>query len=310
MKTRVLCVGSGAIGSYYSGILHRGGAEVTLLCRSDYETIKEHGICIKSCDGDFSYHPTKVIKSASEITEFPDYILVFLKVLPEIDTISLIKDAVGPKTVIVLIQNGIDIERPIQDEFPKNEVIGGLAFICCQRIKSGQIDHQDYGHLKLGTFPSAITVNGEKLQQLFIDGGIDCFLSENLLASRWEKLIWNAPFNPLSAILGGVDTKCILADDESYNLCRNIMTEVVLLSEKSGNPVSISLVQKNLDYTNSMVAYKTSMCLDYEKGRNLEVEAILGNAVRIARKVNVPVPYLETTYALLRQVDLKLRSER
>ncbi len=308
-QTRVLCVGSGALGSYYSGILKRGGADVTLLCRSDYQAILKHGVKVKSCDGDFSYRPDRVVKSASEMGTAPDYILVFLKVLPEIDVISMIKDAVGPDTVIVLVQNGIDIERPVQEAFPNNEVMGGLAFICCQRLTPGQIDHQDYGHLKIGTYPTGITENGRQLQTLFSVGGIECLLSDDLMAARWEKLVWNAPFNPLSAIVGGVDTKFMLSDEECYNLCRNIMNEVVLLSEKSGHPIAIDLVQKNLDYTESMVPYKTSMCLDYENKRHLEVDAILGNAVRIARKLSVPVPYLETTYALLRQVDRKLRSE-
>lgn len=307
MKTTALCVGSGALGGYYSGILQRGGAKITLLCRSDYEVVKKSGISVKSCEGDFHYKPENTIKSATELTSSPDYILVFLKVLPEIDVASIIAPAVGPNTTIVLIQNGIDIERPIQDAFPNNEVIGGLAFICCQRPEYGKIDHQDYGRLKIGSYPKGISENCKKLQELFIKGGIDCEVSENLLAARWEKLVWNAPFNPLSVILGGVDTQFILSDKESYKLCENIMHEVITISERSGNPVPRDLVKKNLDYTESMVPYKTSMCLDFESGRFLEVDAILGNALKIAHQLNLSVPYIETTYAVLKQIDRKLR---
>ncbi len=307
MKPQILCVGSGALGSYYSGILQRGGAETTLLCRSDYEVVKARGISVKSCDGDFFYKPDHVIKSVSELSYEPDFIFVFLKVLPEIDLVSIIKEAVAKKTTIVLVQNGIDIETPIQTAFPNNEIIGGLAFICCQRIDSGLIDHQDYGHIKIGTFPTGITEKGKIVQKLFEKGGIDCILTDDVIAARWEKLVWNAPFNPLSAILGGVDTKFMLEDEDCYELCEMVMKEVVKLSEANGHAVSEELVEKNLFYTKNMVPYKTSMCHDYENRRHLEVDAILGNAVRIADQLNVSVPHLKTIYTLLKQVDRKIR---
>lgn len=307
MRPKILCVGSGALGSYYSGILQRGGAETTLLCRSDYEVVKENGIVVKSCDGDFSYNPDHVINSVTELSYEPDFIFVFLKVLPEIDLVSIIKGAVASKTTIVLVQNGIDIETPIQNAFPNNEIIGGLAFICCQRISSGIIDHQDYGHIKIGTFPTGTTEKSKLVQELFTDGGIDCLLTNDVIAARWEKLVWNAPFNPLSAILGGVDTKFMLEDDDCYELCENVMKEVVMLSKADGHEIPEELIEKNLFYTKNMVPYKTSMCHDFENGRHLEVEAILGNAVKIADKLNVSVPHLKTIYALLKQVARKIR---
>jgi len=309
MKPKILCVGSGALGSYYTGILQRGGAETALLCRSDYETVKQNGICVKSCDGDFSYRPDHVIKSVDELPYKPDFIFVFLKVLPEIDLISTLSDVVTPRATIVLVQNGIDIETPIQQAFPENEVIGGLAFICCRRICSGQIDHEDYGHIKIGTFPTGVTEKGKTVQQLFVSGGVDCQLTDDLIAARWEKLVWNAPFNPISAILGGVNTAFMLEDKSCYELCRNIMKEIVTLSKAHGHAIPESLIEKNLFYTQNMVPYKTSMCHDFEGGRPLEVEAILGNSVKIADKLEIPVPHLKTIYALLKQVDRKLRGK-
>ena len=306
-KPSLLTIGTGALGGYYSGILQKGGADLTMLCRSDYEAIKNNGVKVKSWKSDFIYQPTKVIRSTEELTEFPDYIAVFLKVLPEIDVIEIIKGAVGPTTTILLVQNGTQIENPIQTAFPNNEVIGAIAFICCQRQAPGLIDHQDFGHLKIGTFPNKITARTQRLQQLFEKGGEDCEITENIVAARWEKLVWNAPFNSLSAILGGVDTKFMLSDPECYNLCRNIMQEVVHLSKADDNEIPESLIPKLLAYTEKMVPYLTSMALDYLAKRPLEVEAILGNAINRARELKLQTPYLESTYALLRQTDRKNR---
>ena len=279
-----------------------------MLCRSDYNAIKKAGVKVKSWKGDFSYRPKKVIQSTSELTGYPDYIAVFLKVLPEINLIEIIKEAVGPKTTILLVQNGTQIENPIQAAFPKNQVIGAIAFICCQRQAPGLIDHQDFGHLKIGTYPNKITQQTQELQRLFQDGGEDCEITENIVAARWEKLVWNAPFNSISAILGGVDTQFMLSDPECYTLCQNIMQEVVDLSKADGNEISQSLIPKLLAYTEKMVPYQTSMALDYLAKRPLEVEAILGNALNRARELKIQSPYLESTYALLRQTDRKNRS--
>ena len=307
-KPSLLSIGSGALGGYYSGILQRGGAEVTMLCRSDYNQIKTGGVSVKSHQEDFHYYPDCVVRAASEVKEYPDFICVFLKVLPEIDLVSIIKEAVGPKTTIVLIQNGTQIEAPIQAAFPNNEVIGVIAFICCQRISAGKIDHQDFGHIKIGTYPKNNTPKTVQLQTLFQKGGVECEISDNIVASRWEKLVWNAPFNSISAILGGVDTKFMLADPEMVLLCRNIMKEVICLAEADGNPISSALIDKLMDYTKNMVPYLTSMALDYLAKRPLEVDAILGNALKRARELELDLPYLQSTFALLRQTDRKNRA--
>jgi len=307
-KPSLLTIGTGALGGYYSGILQKGGVELTMLCRSDYQTIKEQGVKVKSWKGDFSYRPTNVIQSTSELATYPDYIAVFLKVLPEIDLPKIIQAAVGPKTTILLVQNGTQIEDPIQAAFPNNQIIGAIAFICCQRQAPGLIDHQDFGHLKIGTFPNQITPETKALQQFFQKGGEECEITKNIVAARWEKLVWNAPFNSISAILGGVDTKFILSDPECYRLCQNIMQDVINLAKADDNEIPQSLISKLLAYTEKMVPYQTSMALDFLAKRPLEVEAILGNALRRARELKIQTPYLESTYALLRQTDRKSRN--
>ena len=315
--TKILAVGTGAVGAFYAGKLSQAGAEVSVLCRSDYDVVKASGIAIKSYWGDFHFTPANVIKTAAESPEV-DYIIVALKVLPEIDTIEIIRHAVTPRTVIVLIQNGIDIETQIQKAFPENEIISGLAFICCRREGPGQIVHQDVGRVKVGTWPKGITPAGQKLQQLFEAAGVPCELSDNVSKARWEKLVWNAPFNPISVLGGGVTTKDMLGPmtkyveeeaPESARLCRRIMEEVVKISQAVGEPLAPEIVDRNISYTISMEAYKTSMCLDFENKRPLEVEAILGNPVRIARKHGIVVPHMESIYSLLQLVDSKLRVE-
>lgn len=314
---KVLLVGTGAVGSLYGGKLAQAGAEVTALCRSDFSVVKEKGITINSVNGDFHFTPYQVIQNASEIKHQPELILVALKVLPEIDTVALIKDAVATHTRILLLQNGYNIEEAIQSAFPKNEIISGLAFVCSNRLAPGVINHIDYGHIAIGqwkndTIQSTIEAapnenekqtNGvrfiDKLAALFQSAGVKCDVVEDIIQARWKKLVWNAPFNPISVLAGGISTHQIMNDQECRNLAKNIMQEIVSLSQIEGHGLPATIIDQNLDLTTKMKPYKTSMLLDYENSRQMEVEAILGNVVRFARLHHSQIPYLETIYSLL-----------
>ncbi len=310
MQPRILVVGTGAIGGFYGGKLAQAGASVSTLCRADYEFVKSKGITVTSTLGDFHFTPEKVIRDLGEYGPPPDYILVGLKVLPEIDTVEIIKEVVGPETAIVLLQNGVEIEEPVARAFPDNEIISGLAFICVTRTSPGHIDHTDFGRLVIGRFPAGKSAKTEELATLFNDSGVVCDLSEDVVTARWRKLVWNAPFNPISVLGGGVDTKTMVENPESLELARKVMEEVCLIAEAAGHPLPEEVVQQNIDGTRAMAPYKSSMLVDFEAARPMEVEAILGIGLRVAKRHGVSAPHMESLYGLLKLVDSKIRKEK
>ena len=309
MQPRILVVGTGAIGGFYGGKLAQAGASVSTLCRSDYELVKSKGIIVTSTLGDFHFTPEKVIRNLSQYGPSPDYILVGLKVLPEIDTAKIIKEVVGAETAIVLLQNGVEIEEPVAQAFPDNEIISGLAFICATRTSPGHIDHTDFGRLVIGRFPAGKSARAEELATLFNDSGVVCEVSEDVVTARWRKLVWNAPFNPISVLGGGVDTKTMVENPESLELARKVMEEVCLIAAAAGHLLPEEVVQQNIDGTRAMAPYKSSMLVDFEAARPLEVEAILGNGLRVAERHGVSAPHMESLYGLLKLVDSKIREE-
>jgi len=298
-KPNILVVGTGAVGSFYGGKLAQAGAHVSTLCRSDYNIVKDTGISVKSCWDDFSYKPEQVILKSEQYNGKADYILVTLKALPTINIPEIIRNAVSLETTIVLIQNGIDIEDQLINAFPDNTIISGLAFICVSRIDFGKIDHMDYGRLVLGLYPEGEADKVQILTDLFIKSGVPCKISPNVITDRWKKLVWNTPFNSISVLGGGVDTKTILDNSKSSQLVHDIMEEVCKTAKASGHELPISIIKKNIDDTKKMKPYKTSMLLDYEAGKKMEVEAIIGNVIKIARQNNVPTPTLDTIHALM-----------
>lgn len=304
----VLVVGAGAIGAFYGAVLARQGARVSVVCRSDFATVSRSGFSIRSATlGDQAFRPERVLRDAADCGPSPDYLLLTVKVLEGVDRAALIRPAVGPNTLIVLIQNGIDIESEIASAFPDNEVASGLAFVGVRRVAPGEIVHHAYGSLVMGNFPSGISPAVQQLAALFEAGGIGCKLTENVLTARWQKAVWNAVFNPISILGGVLDTATILATSAGEDFVRQAMAEVCAVAAALGHPLPADTIERNLAGTRAMGAYKTSMALDYENVRAMEVEAILGNAVRAGRRAGVAMPALEALYALTKMVEHKIR---
>lgn len=298
MSSKILVVGAGAIGGFYGALLARAGCEVSVVCRSDYALATQQGYKIESnIIGTWQFKPEHTLHHSADYHEKADYVILCSKVTACVDRVELIRPAVSPGTVIVLIQNGVDIEREVIDAFPDNELISGLAFVCCNRIAPAHIHHLAYGKLTLGNpgvEPSHAT---QALSELFRAAGIECAVSHDIVASRWQKCVWNAPFNPLSVLSGGLSTQNILFNQEP--LVRHVMREICAIATAAGHSLPADVIDNNIEQTRSMPPYKTSMLLDFEQGQPLETEAILGNAYRIALRHDVPCPYLETLYRLM-----------
>ena len=299
----VLIVGAGAVGALFGSALARQGARVSVVCRSDYDAVSRDGYDIRSkVFGDHRFRPEHVYRNVADCRESPDYLLLTSKVLENVDRAALIRPAVGPRTVIVLIQNGVDIEPPIAEAFPENELLSSLAFVAVGRGAPGQVNHLSLGSLILGRYPAGVTPAAQAIAAAFEAGKVPCKLTENVIGARWQKAVWNAVFNPISILGGVLDTNAMLRTEAEVAFARNSMQEVCDVAQAAGHPQSPILIEQMLATTRAMPAYTTSMALDYENGRPMEIEAILGNTVRAARRLGVATPNLDAIYALSKMV--------
>lgn len=299
-KPSILIVGAGAIGSFYGAILKRAGCSVSTVLRSEYEAVKANGISISSPLGDLSYRPDQVYRDGDRPDSPPDYLLLCVKVLPGVDRAALVRPWMGPETRLVLIENGLDIERELADAFPDNPIISCLAFIAASRTGPGKVEHKAYGRLAMGRFPEGVDDDTRTLADLFISGGINIDLTEQVVGERWRKCVWNTPFNPLSVLANGADTLTMLDTEGGEELVREMMKETIATAAADGHPLEDKLIEQNISGTRKMPAYKNSMALDYLNDRPIELDAVLGNVVAIARRHGVPVPHLNTVLTTLR----------
>lgn len=294
---RILIVGAGAIGSLYGAVLHRAGARVSVVCRSELDVVREHGLRISSSlasNGDLSFKPEQVHAQVAECAEPPDYLLLCTKVLAGVNRAALIRPAVGPRTVIVLIQNGIGIEATVAKAFPENTVVSVLAFVCVSRVAPAVFEHTAYGALTMGDYPGGAGPACDSLAALMRAGGVPVTVSPSIETERWRKTVWNAAFNPLSVLAGGADTSVLLGSPEGEALVRALMAEVCATAAAAGHVLPGEQIEQFISSTKAMPPYRTSMALDWLAGHALELDAILGYLLSVATECGVPVPCLRT----------------
>ena len=300
---KILLVGPGAVGTYFCGRLAQHGAEIEVVVRSHSDLISRQGYQIESDrpEGDFHFTPARILASAAECSPDIDAIVVALKILPEIDTVSLIAPAAGlpHHPPIVLIQNGVGIEEPIAAAFPDNEIISTIAYIGGTRPAPGVVRQRGSVRLRMGVFQGENDSFCKKLVDEFVNAKVDCTFSCDIRFDRWNKLLWNLAFNTVSVIGGNLTTAQMCDRGAIEALCRNLMLECAAVARAAGVALDESHVNSQIEFTRNFPPYKTSTLQDFEAKRPLECEAIIGNAVRIADKYGVDIPVMRSCYALL-----------
>jgi 2-dehydropantoate 2-reductase len=203
------------------------------------------------------------------------------------------------------LQNGLGNEDRLAELFGAGRVLGGLAFTCINRLAAGEVDHIAHGLIKMGEFGGGASERVGQIAEIFKASNIECEVLESLKYGRWEKLVWNVPFNGLSAALD-LTTDQILATAEGERLVRAIMQDVITAAAADGVTLPVELIENNLQRTRNMGAYRTSMHIDRTERRPMEVEAILGEPLRVAERAGAAVPQLRQLYAQVAMVAAAL----
>lgn len=290
-------IGTGAIGGYYGAMLAKAGNEVHFLFHKDYEYVKQHGLQVDSCNGDFHLHDVRAYAHTSEMPQC-DVVLVCLKTVNNHLLTSLLPPLLHPETVVVLIQNGIGVEADVQKMFPEAHLAAGLAFICSAKTEPGRVSHQCYGSINLANF-SCDDTTLQAVRDDLLQAGVEARLVEYHEA-RWKKAVWNMPFNGMTVALH-TETDKLLSNPHTRRLIREQMMEVVGVARQLGvKNVDEEFVEKMLVTTDAMVPYSPSMRLDYDFHRPMEIDYLYTRPIEIAREAGTDMPKLAMLEAELR----------
>lgn len=296
---RIAVVGAGALGLYYGAMLQRGGNDVRFLLRRDYEAITARGLTVYSCGGDFHLESVAGFRSPAEIG-IVDLVVVGLKAFANDRFAELIGPLVGGGTQVLTLQNGLGNEEALAALFGPERVLGGVAFLCSNRGEPGVVHHLGAGRIQVGTFLPERQAAAERVAALFSNAGVECVAVPDLRRARWEKLVWNIPFNGSCALtLQPVDA--LLANQRSRPIIREMMVEVITAANAQPllSPIPETFADQMISFSVGMGPYRPSMLIDRQEGRPLEMSAIFYRPLDAGQAAGVPLPRVATLAALL-----------
>jgi 2-dehydropantoate 2-reductase len=298
----VAVVGSGAIGLYYGGRLAAAGEDVRFLLRSDFDAISKDGLTVESAHGDFKLPEVKAYRTTEEIGPV-DLVIVAWKATANHQLGDVLPPLLHAGTQVLTLQNGLGNCETLAEIVGPERVLGGLCFVCINRISPGRVSHSAGGRMTIGEWRPDGNGRVAELEKRFKAAKIQAVAVDDLEKSQWEKLVWNIPFNGLSVAEGGVTTDVLLASPVSENDLRALMAEVIAGARALGHDLSDDLIDFNIDRTRPMGPYRTSSMIDFVEGREVEVVPIWEEPLRRATAAGVEMPHVTE---LLRRIHGRL----
>jgi 2-dehydropantoate 2-reductase len=291
-------VGSGSIGIYFGSRLGAAGARVRFLMRSDLAAVRARGsVILRERTGVIELRPALAFGSPGEVGNV-DLAIVALKTTSSDAAAGLVGPLLGPKTMILTLQNGLGADEFLAGLFGAERVAGGLVFMASMRTGPGEVTGFSPPVISVGKFGGPPDARVQGLAGQLKASGMAITVVENMLEARWRKLVWNIPFNGLS-VAEDLTTDLICANPALAEEVRALMREIQRAARGFGFEIPDDYLRKQFDVTPPMGPYQPSSLVDFRAGREVEVEAIWGEPLRRARAIGIEMPRLEALYSRL-----------
>ena len=317
---RIVIAGAGAIGGYIGARLARAGADVVLFARGPHlAAMESRGLRVISPEGDFEVRPAVTGNLAAVGTA--DVVFLGVKAHSLTTLAPDLRPVLGPDTVVVSTQNGvpwwyfeghggeleglhlnrIDPGGVIASALDWRRIVASLAYFSTDIAEPGVIHHSEGNRISFGEPNGTRTERTRRIAEALIAAGFRCPITTRIRHEIWVKLLGNVAFNPISALTGGTLEQLVRHPDVS-RLVRTVMTETQAVAARLGIELPISIEQR-MAGAEKVGAHKTSMLQDYEAGRPMEIDAVIGAVVELGERLGVPMPATEAVYACVKMLD-------
>jgi len=286
---RIGVVGTGALGGWYAGLLAEAGHEVHCLARRDHAKIGRDGLTLRDNGTERVVRVASASSDAAAIGPC-DLLVVTLKSTSNGALPGLLGPLLAPTTIALTLQNGMGNVEALARLLPAERVVAGLCFVCINRLAPAVIDSTLAGYVRMAAAEGPVNPAVETCVAAFAQAGVDCQAETSLEAVLWRKLCWNIPFNGLAIAAGGMTTDRILADPTLKERAYRLMKEVQAAAAARGHGFEDKHVDRQFVVTVGMGPYRPSSLIDYQSGREVEVEGIWGEPLRRGLAAGVAMP--------------------
>ena len=315
---RICIYGAGAIGGYLGVQLARAGEEVTLIARGPHlKAMQTEGLKLRIGGEEHLAHPTCTNDPAEVRSQ--DYVIITLKAPSIPGIVDTIRPLLGPETAVVTAYNGIPFwyfyrlegawrDHRLESVDPRGEqwekigperAIGCVVYPATEVSEPGVIQHIDGDRFSVGEPSGEKTDRVKKLSDSLRRAGLKAPLRAHIRNEIWVKLWGNLCFNPISALtLATLDV--IATQPGTRTVARAMMLEAQAIGEKLGVRFGVD-VERRIAGAAAVGAHKTSMLQDLERGRPMEIDALLTVVQEMGRLVEVDTPTIDVVLPLLQQ---------
>ena len=315
---KVAVFGAGAIGGLLAARLAASGINVTVIARGPHlAAMQAKGLRLISGGETMTTHP-RCTGDADE-AGVQDYVIVTLKAHSLPAAAPQVARMMAPTSTLVTGINGVPywyfygLDSPFRDRrvhsvdpggklwdiLPPSQAIGCVIYPAAEVIEPGVIEHTYGDRFSLGEPDGSRSPRIEALSKLLIGAGLKAPVRPRIRDEIWVKLWGNLAFNPISALTVATLDR-LTGDPELRALGRTMMLEAKPVAEALGTRFAID-VDKRIDGAAEVGEHKTSMLQDLERGRPMEIDALLGAVVELGEVVGQQMPICRAVLALVRE---------
>jgi 2-dehydropantoate 2-reductase len=303
---RFAVVGSGAVGGYYGARLARAGHDVSFIARGAHlEAIRERGLAIRSPLGDFT------VRAAAEHDARRvgpvDAVLFAVKTYDNDTALPMLPALAGPDTVVLTLQNGVDSVEQVAAVVGDHAVLAGPTYIATAVAEPGLIvqtgTHRRIVFGEVFGQPAVVSDRAAALSRILADADIQAEAVTDGRVPLWEKFIYLAPFAAFTGAarqpVGGLWSLPGFKD-----VFVAALTEVERIARAEGVQVAADVKESIIKYVESVPpSMRSSLLIDLQQGKRIEVEALAGSVVRRGRAAGIATPMMLALYSVLKPYE-------
>jgi 2-dehydropantoate 2-reductase len=305
----IAVMGAGAVGGYFGAKLAVAGHELAFIARGKHlETMRRDGLRIAISGGDLHIRDSLFTSAPAEVGVV-DLVLLCVKSYDTEACIRAMAPLIGPSTVILSLQNGIDNGEKIMRHWGGERTLAGVVYLGAKVAAPGLIEHSVGGRIVFGQLDKTVRPSTQAIAQTLSSAKIPCELHPQIQQVQWTKLLWNAPFCAI-ACLTRTTVREIVETESLRQLAIGCMDEVRAAAANSGVELGPELIDETLSFSRTLGEFKPSMLQDLEAGKPLEYEAFNGIVMKVLQKTGNKAPINEVFFVLLQCLNDRMAQEK
>jgi 2-dehydropantoate 2-reductase len=303
---RLAIFGTGGAAGYFGARLAQAGEDVIFIARGEHlRAIQQHGLHVESVEGDVTIQPAHAASDPAEIGSV-DAVILGVKTFQVPESAEAMRPLIGPQTVVLPLQNGVEVSEQLAEVLGREHVLGGLASIISFIAAPGRLRHQGGpSSIALAELDNHPSERLERLRAAMERAGISVSVPANIQAALWSKFLFVISLGGLGAVTRA-PAGILRRLPETRRLLEAAMQEVRAVALARGVPLGDSEIARAMAVIDSLPEDgTTSLQRDIMAGRPSELEAWNGAAVRLGQAADVPVPTHAFIYHALLPQELR-----